>query len=167
MKKIFLCLFIYSFLLNTSFASTFKKTNILLSEKVASNFVNYLRGNIGYGNNYAYIKPVSFWITEDGKNSYFWYTEESVQLPRYIKIEKAVCERTLQKKCFLFANKRKLIFSDLNNNLVKVNFSSKFSDEKIKNLLTETNLFEKLSSNFVKKSYLNFHSPYVVNRVDE
>ena len=167
MKKIFLCLFIYSFLLNASFASTFKKTNLLLSEKVASNFVNYLRGNIGYGNHYAYIKPVSFWIAEDGKNSYFWYTEESVIVPRYIKIEKATCERTLQKKCFLFANKRKLIFSDINDNLVKIKFSSRFSDEKIKNLLTKTNLFEKLSSNFIKKNDLNFHSPYIDKRIDE
>ena len=167
MKKIFLFLFIYLFLLNTSYASTFKKKNIVLSEKVANNFVNYIRGNIGFGNHYAYIKPVSFWITEDGKNSYFWYTEESVQLPRFIKIEKDTCERIFKKKCFLFANKRKLIFSDTSNNLVKIKFSSRLSDEKIKNLLTKTNLFEKLSLNFIKKNDLNFHSPYVDKRVDE
>ncbi len=167
MKKVFICLFFCLAFSNVSNASTFNHKNLVISERVASNLINYIKGNIGFGNQYAYNKPISFWVTEDGRNSYFWYTQESVPLARHINIEKSTCERLFKKKCFQLVFKRTLIFNNINNETKKIRFTSRQSNEEIKNLLIKTNLFEKLSSNFFKINKSSYHSRYVDERLDE
>ena len=166
MRSLFIFIFLNLFILTNSTAEIIKIKNPILSVAVAANFVNYIKGNIGQGNNHQINKPISFWVTADGKESFIWYTQEAAHIPRDIRKEKIVCEQNLKQICKQIANNRVLIFQNEKNEVQKIKFSSRQTFDDINKILKNTNLFEEYSNNLISLNNYSKSSSYVDERVD-
>ena len=166
MRSLFIFIFLNLFIFTNSIAEVIKIKNPILSATVAANFINYIKGNLGQWNNHQINKPISFWVTADGKESFIWYTQEAVHIPRDIRKEKIVCEQNLKQICKQIANNRVLIFQDDKNEIQKIKFSSRQTFDDISKILKNTYLFEEYSNNLISFNNYSKSSSYVNERID-
>tara|TARA_Y100000741_G_scaffold329021_1_gene282630 strand:+ start:226 stop:729 length:504 start_codon:yes stop_codon:yes gene_type:complete len=167
MRKIFLLIFLSLIISSSAHTDIIKVGNPLLSEKIIAHFIDYTKGNIGYGNHKGLNKPVSFWVTEDGLDSYFWYTQVTVPMPRDIKMEKYYCEKTFKKKCIQIAKNRTLKFLNTNNQVQKIIFSSRQTYEEINEIFRNSNLSVIYINDVVTLNSSMYNSAYIDWRNDE
>ena len=75
-KKIFIFIVINLFFYNLVNSSEpnyyFGKGDLNLSNKVVSDFTNYIKKNLSGKKG---DEPITFWVTEDGENSYWWTSD--------------------------------------------------------------------------------------------
>ena len=133
-KYILIILTILTFSTKISFAGPlYGKGELKMSPKTVNNFISYIKINKEVKN----AKPDSFIISSNGDWSWFWYCGHnecwSDDKPTLEK-----CERMTGVTCGRFA-KRRTIFWDngINNKKNRAKFSSKMSDQEIRDKLKE------------------------------
>jgi len=140
MKKLLTIIILSLLFSENSFASS-GTGELKLSDNVINNFQKYLN----------FRKPTTFWVTEDGLNSYGWRCPYSRCVASGGSDEKNMCERQYGKKCLIFAHRRSVKWKNeqLKNFKGKdKRFSSKDSLNEIKTKLTKLGFYE---SNNIKK----------------
>jgi len=124
------------------------KGELKMSAKTVNNFITYIKINKEVKN----AKPDSFIISSNGDWSWFWYCGRnecwSDDKPTLEK-----CERMTGVTCGRFA-KRRTIFWDngINNKKNRAKFSSKMSDQEIRDRLKEYGFIKGYENEQTKKS---------------
>ena len=141
MKKLTAILF-----LNILFASNanagYGSGELILSDNVVYNFQRYLQGKQG--------APMRFLVTEDGKNSFWWYCPYSQCAPGGDTQEAKKCAARHGVPCQTFAVRRSIKWKNGSDaRALKIKFKSKDSIQEIKDKLTALNLY---GSSDVKKT---------------
>ena len=141
MKKLTAILF-----LNILFASNanagYGSGELILNDNVVYSFQRYLQGKKG--------KPVRFLVTEDGKNSFWWYCAYSNCVPGGDTIEAKKCTARHGVSCSTFAVGRSIKWKNgTDARALKIKFKSKDSIQEIKDKLTALNFY---GSSDVKKT---------------
>ena len=143
MKKLTAILF-----LNILFASSanagYGSGELILSDNVVYNFQRYLQGKQG--------APMRFLVTEDGKNSFWWYCPYSQCASGGDTQEAKKCTARHGVSCQTFAVRRSIKWKNgTDARALKIKFKSKDSIQEIKDKLTALNFY---GSNNVEKSKL-------------
>jgi len=133
MKKLIAILF-----LNILFASNanagYGSGELILSDNVVYNFQRYLQGKRG--------APMRFLVTEDGKNSFWWYCPYERCASNGSK-EKKICEKESNQSCSRFSNGRYIRWDNgINPKGKAAKFSSKMTENEIKNKLTKLGFYK-------------------------
>ena len=141
MKKLIAILF-----LNILFASNanagYGSGELIMNDNVVYSFQRYLQGKKG--------KPVRFLVTEDGKNSFWWYCAYSNCVPGGDTIEAQKCTAKYGVSCSTFAVGRSIKWKNGSDaRALKIKFKSKDSIQEIKDKLTALNFY---GSSDVKKT---------------
>ena len=141
MKKLIAILF-----LNILFASNanagYGSGELILNDNVVYSFQRYLQGKKG--------KPVRFLVTEDGKNSFWWYCAYSNCVPGGDTQEAKKCTARHGVACQTFAVGRSIKWKNGSDaRALKIKFKSKDSIQEIKDKLTALNFY---GSSDVKKT---------------
>ena len=141
MKKLIAILF-----LNILFASNanagYGSGELILNDNVVYSFQRYLQGKKG--------KPVRFLVTEDGKNSFWWYCAYSNCVPGGDTQEAKKCTARHGVACQTFAVGRSIKWKNGSDaRALKIKFKSKDSIQEIKDKLTALNFY---GSSNVQKS---------------
>jgi len=141
MKKLTAILF-----LNILFASNanagYGSGELILSDNVVYNFQRYLQGKQG--------APMRFLVTEDGKNSFWWYCPYSQCAPGGDTQEAKKCTARHGVTCHTFAVRRSIKWKNGSDaRALKIKFKSKDSIQEIKDKLTALNFY---GSSDVKKT---------------
>ena len=141
MKKLIAILF-----LNILFASNanagYGSGELILNDNVVYSFQRYLQGKKG--------KPVRFLVTEDGKNSFWWYCAYSNCAPGGDTQEAKKCTARHGVSCSTFAVGRSIKWKNgSDTRALKIKFKSKDSIQEIKDKLTALNFY---GSSDVKKT---------------
>ena len=139
MKKIFNIL-IFSLLFTGKIyaAPQDGKGELKLSYNVAMQFINYIRGGVGFGAKASNNKPMTFYVTIDGSGSYFWYCPHGQCRPGNAKQEMILCEQDYKKECKRFARAKQVRW-DNGINPIKGK-ASKFNEK-----MTDTEMLAKLT----------------------
>jgi len=140
MKKLTAILF-----LNILFASNanagYGSGELILSDNVVYNFQRYLQGKQG--------APMRFLVTEDGKNSFWWYCPYSKCASGGDTQEAKKCTARHGVSCQTFAVRRSIKWKNgTDARALKIKFKSKDSIQEIKDKLTALNFYG--SSDFKK-----------------
>jgi len=141
MKKLTAILF-----LNILFASNanagYGSGELILSDNVVYNFQRYLQGKQG--------APMRFLVTEDGKNSFWWYCPYSKCASGGDTQEAKKCTARHGVSCQTFAVRRSIKWKNgTDARALKIKFKSKDSIQEIKDKLTALNFY---GSSNVQKS---------------
>ena len=153
MKKLTAILF-----LNILFASNanagYGSGELILSDNVVYNFQRYLQGKKG--------SPMRFLVTEDGKNSFWWYCPYSQCAPGGDTQEAKKCAARHGVPCHTFAVRRSIKWKNGSDaRALKIKFKSIDSIQEIKDKLTALNFYgssdvkktKPKTSNYIKKKY--------------
>ena len=104
MKKILSLIIISLFFSgNVNSAPQDGKGELKLSYNAAMDFINYIRGGVGFGAKASNNKPMVYYVTVDGSGSYFWYCPYGQCRSGNAKEEMILCERAYKKECKRFA----------------------------------------------------------------
>ena len=146
MKKLIAILFLNILFLNILFASNanagYGSGELILNDNVVYSFQRYLQGKKG--------KPVRFLVTEDGKNSFWWYCAYANCVPGGDTMEAKKCTSKHGVLCQTFAVGRSIKWkNDFDARALKIKFKSKDSIQEIKDKLTALNFY---GSSNVQKS---------------
>ena len=141
MKKLIAILF-----LNILFASNanagYGSGELILNDNVVYSFQRYLKGKKG--------KPMRFLVTEDGKNSFWWYCPYSECASGGDTQEAKKCTARHGVSCQTFAVGRSIKWKNgTDARALKIKFKSKDSIQEIKDKLTALNFY---GSSNVQKS---------------
>ena len=154
MKKS-ICYVVFCLLFSTNYAVSLDgRGELKLSRDTLIHFQNYLRGGVGEGAKTTNNKPMVFYVTEDGKGSYFWYCSHGQCRSGSPQEEKKICKRAYDRECFRFARKTHVRWKNgINPAKGKAStFNSKWSDKEILAKLTELGFYKNdLNSKKIKK----------------
>ena len=164
-KYILIILTILIFSTKISFAGPlYGKGELKLSPRTVNNFINYIKINKEIKN----AKPDSFIISSNGDWSYFWYCGHnecwSDDKPTLEK-----CQRMTGVTCGRFA-KRRTIFWDngINNKKNRAKFSSKMTDQEIRDKLKEYGFIGGYENEQTKKSKKETkNNPDIAKKLDQ
>lgn len=84
------------------------KGELKLSYNTAKDFMDYIRGGVGFGAKASNNKPMVFYVTVDGSGSYFWYCPYGQCRSGNAKEEIIKCERAYNKECKRFARRKQV-----------------------------------------------------------
>jgi hypothetical protein len=128
------------------------KGELKLSNNVITHFQNYLRGGVSEGAKSLNNKPMVFYVTSDGANSYFWYCSHGQCMSGSPKREKLLCEEVYDKECFRFARKTSIRWKNgINPGKGKQSkFDARMTDSEILAKLTELGFYGNEISSTVK-----------------
>ena len=106
-----------------------------LSDNVIYSFQRYLQGKQG--------APMRFLVTEDGKNSFWWYCPYSQCSPGGDTQEAKKCASRHGVPCHTFAVRRNIKWKNgIDARSLKIKFTSKDSIEDLKDKFTRLNFYE-------------------------
>ena len=149
MKKIFGIIFLSFFLTESVFSAPQDgKGELKLSNNVANQFINYIRGGVGFGAKSSNNKPMTFYVTLDGSGSYFWYCPYGSCQSGNPKEEMKLCEQAYGMECKRFARKKQVRWKN-GINPVKGSaskFHEKMTDSEMLAKLTELGFYGNTSS---------------------
>ena len=146
---------IISFLLGTNYAFSIDgRGELKISRNTLNHFQNYLRGGVGEGVKSNNNKPLVFYVTADGKGSYFWYCSHGQCRSGSPQEEKKLCKRAYDQECFRFARKSTVRWKNgINPGKGKESkFSSKMTDTEILAKLTDLGFYGNTTSSTTTKS---------------
>ena len=119
------------------------KGELKLSYNAARDFMDYIRGGVGFGAKASNNKPMVFYVTVDGEGSYFWYCPHGQCRPGNAKEEIILCERAYKKECKRFARKKQVRW-DNGINPIKGSaskFHERMTDDEMLAKLTELGFY--------------------------
>jgi hypothetical protein len=127
--------------------------DLKLSPNTLLRFQDYLRGGVSDGSISTHNRPMSFWITLDGKNTTWWYCPHGQCQPGSPSMEKKACEEFYNKDCARFAKGRTVKWkNDINPGKGKQStFNSKWSNAEITAKLTELGFLGGSTSKKIEK----------------
>jgi len=124
------------------------KGELKLSYNTAKDFMDYIRGGVGFGAKASNNKPMVFYVTVDGSGSYFWYCPYGQCRSGNAKEEMILCERAYKKECKRFA-RRKQVRWDNGINPIKGSaskFHENMTDDAMLAKLTDLGFYGNTSS---------------------
>lgn len=141
-KKIFSSLILSLLISFKSFAATDGKGEIQLSEQAVDSFINYITGKTTKNSKSLFNKPMSFWVTNDGSTSYWWYCQYSSCRDSSAE-EKKMCERHHGQSCSRFARGRYVRWDNgINPKGKAAKFSSKMTTSEVRTKLTKLGFYD-------------------------
>ena len=156
MKKT-LCYVVFCLLFSTNYAVSLDgRGELKLSRDTLIHFQNYLRGGVGEGAKTTNNKPMVFYVTEDGKGSYFWYCSHGQCRSGSPQEEKKICKRAYDRECFRFARKTHVRWKNgINPGKGKESkFSAKMTNAEITAKLTDLGFYGNTTSSTTTKSII-------------
>ena len=146
MKKILLALVLGLLLSNTNaFAEKIGRGEIKLSPNTIKMFIRYTKLR---GQKY----PYKFVVSKSGNNAYWWYCPNGFKCSG-VPLEKK-CEKLGGEECFVFAEKRRIVWKNNNNFSVKERIiNSKWSEQKINEKLTQLGFVTDVKAEAKKKVF--------------
>ena len=141
-KKLFLSVILLLLISFKSFAATDGKGEIQLSERAINSFINYITGKTNKDSKSLFNKPMSFWVTIDGSESYWWYCKHSSCRDSSPE-ERKLCERYHGQSCSRFARGRYVRWDNgINPKGKAAKFSSKMSESEVRVKLTKLGFYD-------------------------
>ena len=141
-KKLFLSVILLLLISFKSFAATDGKGEIQLSERAINSFINYITGKTNKDSKSLFNKPMSFWVTIDGSESYWWYCKHS-SCRDISAEERKLCERYHGQSCSRFARGRYVRWDNgINPKGKAAKFSSKMSESEVRVKLTKLGFYD-------------------------
>ena len=155
MKKILSLIIISLFFSgNVNSAPQDGKGELKLSYNAARDFMDYIRGGVGFGAKASNNKPMTFYVTVDGSGSYHLYCPYGQCRSGNAKEEMILCERAYKKECKRFA-RRKQVRWDNGINPIKGSaskFNERMTDDQMLAKLTELGFYGNTSSSSTTQS---------------
>ena len=141
-KKLFLSVILLIFFSFKTFAATDGRGEIQLSEQAINSFINYITGKTSKNSKSLFNKPMSFWVTIDGSESYWWYCQHSSCRDSSAQ-ERKLCERHHGQSCSRFARGRYVRWDNgINPKGKAAKFSSKMSESEVRVKLTKLGFYD-------------------------
>ena len=141
MKRLLAYLFIMLICSFKSFAMD-GKGNVNLSDQAVYSFIDYIKGKTSKHGKSLFNKPLVFWVTIDGSQSYWWYCKYSSCTPGNSSVEKKACEKSTGLSCARFARGRYVRWDNGINPKGKLaKFNSKMTESEIKSKLTKLGFY--------------------------
>jgi len=168
MKKVLWIVVLNFFIYNTSsYAGSINGSGELkMSNQSVSNFIRYIKINKKPINGKR-PKPDSFIISQDGSWSWYWYCAYN-QCWQNDKPKLEECEKITGVTCARFA-KRRTVFWDngINTKKKKAKFSSKMSDQEIRDKLKRLGFIESNASTTTNKPKITKKSPDIAKQLNQ
>ena len=168
MKNILGIIVLVFFIYNTSsYASSVNGSGELkMSNQSVNNFISYIKINKKPINGKR-AKPDSFIISQDGSWSWYWYCAYN-NCWQNDKPKLEECERKTGVSCGRFAKRRTIYWDNgINTKKKKAKFSSKMSDQEIRDKLKRLGFIESNASTTTNKPKITKKSPDIAKQLTQ
>jgi len=157
MKKIFLYFILLITLIITPSYSEVGSGELKLSDHTIDSFMNYISGKTSKKSKSSFNKPMVFWVTEDGKDSSWWYCSLGSCAAGSPGAERKQCKKRTGQDCYIFARRRVIIWKNGINTgrIFKSTIKSNWSKAEVRAKLTSLGFIEEEKKLIIKKKQKN------------